>query len=209
MIAVLDERQARRDLAGSTLRSPVCGGPLRRWGFARVRRLRLRRGGQLQLRPRRTRCVACGVTHVLLPAAVPARHAYTLEVVGPALLASAQGGRSCRAIGAELALPADTVRGWVRRATGQTERLRTLGTAAAHAYDPLLPPIEPTGRSALADARSALAVAAAAVVRLLGPIAPVWHLIAMVARGQLLAPLRSDWSSCTSRRSPARPTATT
>jgi len=188
VIAVLDEQQAHRDLAGSALRCPGCGGPLRRWGFAR---LRLRGGGRLQLRPRRARCPACKVTHVLLPAAVPARHGYTLEVVGPALLASA-AGRSCRAIGAELDLPADTVRGWVRRATGRAERLRTLGTAAAHAYDPLLPPIEPTGGSALADALSALAVAAAAVVRLLGPIAPVWHLIAMLARGQLLAPLRSD-----------------
>ena len=54
-----------------------------------------------------------------------------------------------------------------------------------------MPPIEPTGGSALADALSALAVAAA-VIRLLGPIAPVWYLIAMLARGQLLAPLRSD-----------------
>lgn len=191
MIVVLDEEQAHRDLAGATLRCPGCAGPLRLWGFARVRRLRLPGGGRLQLRPRRARCAVCSVTHVLLPASVPARHAYTVEVVGPALFAHARG-RSCRAIGADLGLPADTVRGWVRRATGRAEWLRAQGTARAYAYDPMLPALPPTAGCALAEALSALALAAAAVIRRLGQIAPVWQLIAMLARGQLLAPLRSD-----------------
>lgn len=54
----------------------------------------------------------------------------------------------------------------------------------------MLPVTVPTG-SALADALSALGLAAAAVVRMLGPIAPSWHIIAMLARGRLLAPQRS------------------
>lgn len=48
------------------------------------------------------------------------------------------------------------------------------------------------GRSALADALDALATAAAAVVRHLGPAGTAWQVIAMIARGQLLAPLRVD-----------------
>ena len=54
----------------------------------------------------------------------------------------------------------------------------------------MLPATVPTG-SALADALSALGIAAAAVLRRLGPIAPPWHIIAMLARGRLLAPQRS------------------
>jgi hypothetical protein len=123
---------------------------------------------------------------VLLPAQAPARHAYAIDVVGQALLASARG-QGYRAIGAELAVPADTVRGWIRRAIGRAEWLRMQGTIRAHEYDPMLPATAPTG-SALADALSALGLAAAAVLRLLGPIAPPWHIIAMLARGRLLAP---------------------
>lgn len=164
MIVVLDEQQAHRDLAGATLRCPSCAGPLRLWGFARVRRLRLPGGGRLELRPRRARCAVCSVTHVLLPARVPARQAYSIEVVGPALLARASG-HSCRTIGIDLGLPADTARGWVRRANGRAEWLRAQGTAQAHEYDPLLPAVPPTGGSALAEALAALALAAAAVVR--------------------------------------------
>lgn len=147
-------------------------------------------GTVARLRPRRARCGTCAVTHVLLPAGAPARHAYAIDVVGPALVASATG-QSHRQIAADLALPADTVRGWIRRATARAEWLRVQGITNAHAYDPMLAAIPPAG-CALADALSALGLAAAAIRRLLGPVAPTWHLIAMVARGRLLAPLRGD-----------------
>lgn len=189
MIVVLDPARAHRELAAAALPCPACAAPLRQWGFARVRSLRLSCGGRTWLRPRRARCTSCAVTHVLLPAQAPARHAYTVDVVGQALLASAKG-RGSRRIGAELAVPADTVRGWIRRANGRAEWLRAQGTMRAHEFDPMLPAAVPTG-SALADALSALGLAAAAVRRLLGPIAPTWHLIAMLARGRLLAPQRS------------------
>jgi hypothetical protein len=189
VIVVLNQAQAHRDLAAAVLRCPSCAGALRHWGFARARWLRLSCGGRTWLRPRRARCTACAVTHVLLPAQAPVRHAYAIDVVGQALLASARG-QGHRAIGAELAVPADTVRGWIRRATGRAEWLRVQGTIRAHECDPMLPATVPTG-SALADALSALGLAAAAVRRLLGPIAPTWHLIAMLAGGRLLAPHRS------------------
>ena len=164
-------------------------GSLRQWGFARARWLRLSCGGRIWLRPRRARCASCAVTHVLLPAQAPARHAYAIDVVGQALLASARG-QGHRKIGAELAVPADTVRGWIRRVNGRAEWLRAQGTIRGHECDPMLPAAVPIG-SALADALSALGLAAAAVVRRLGPIAPTWHIIAMLARGRLLAPQRS------------------
>ena len=127
---------------------------------------------------------------MLLPACAPARHTHTIELIGLALLASAQG-HSARTISTELAVPADTIRGWVRRATGRAGWLYAQGIIAAHSYDPALAATAPE-RSALADALDALAAAAAAVVRLLGPLGPPWQIIAMIVRGQLLAPLRSD-----------------
>jgi hypothetical protein len=189
VIVVLDPQRAQADLTAALLRCPGCTGPLRPWGFARARSLRSA-CGTATLRPRRARCSGCAVTHVLLPARAPARHAHTIELIGLALLASAQGD-SARTISAELAVPADTIRGWVRRATGRADWLYAQGIIAAHSCDPMLAATAP-GRSALAEALNALAAAAAAVVRLLGPLGPPWQIIAMIARGQLLAPLRSD-----------------
>ena len=174
---------------GPELRCPDCSGRLRRWGFARTRSLRSSGGGRVWLRPRRVRCASCSVTHVLLPALAPPHRAYTIDVVGQALLASACG-RSHRRIGADLGVPADTVRDWIRRVRARAEWLRVQGTIAAHRLDPMLPVIVPAG-SALGDAMSALATAAEASVRRLGPTAPPWQIIAMIARGQLLAPVRS------------------
>ena len=187
MNLVLDQAQA--DLGGSELRCPDCSGQLRRWGFARSRSLRCSGGGRVWLRPRRVRCANCRLTHVLLPALAPPHRAYAIDVVGQALLASACG-QSHRTIGADLGVPADTVRDWIRRVRARAEWLRVQGTIAAHSLDPMLPAIVPA-RSALADAMSALATAAAAMVRRLGPIASPWQIIAIVARGQLLAPVRS------------------
>jgi len=177
------------NLGDPELSCPDCSGRLRRWGFARARWLRSFGGGRVWLRPRRVRCANCRVTHVLLPALAPPYRAYTIDVVGAALLASA-GGQGHRGIGADLGVPPGTVRGWIRRVRERAEWLRVQGTIRAHMLDPMLPWIVPAG-TALGDALSALATAAAASVRRLGPTAPPWQLIAMIARGQLLAPVRS------------------
>lgn len=186
MIVVLDPQRAQAELAAARLRCPGCTGPLRPWGFARARSLRSSCGATTSLRPRRARCSGCAATHVLLPASAPARHAHTIDLIGLALLASANGS-SPQTISAELAVPADTIRGWIRRATGRAHWLYTQGIQAAHRFDPMLPASVP-GRSALADALEALASAASPVVRLLGPVGTPWQIIAMIAGGQLLAP---------------------
>lgn len=187
MIVVLDEERAQRELAAAGLPCPSCGGQLRPWGFARPRWLRLSGGARTSVR--RARCRDCRLTQVLLPARAPLRHADAIEVVGAALLAHATG-QGHRAIAADLGVPADTVRRWLQRVTGRSEWLREQATAWAHRLDPMLPPISPAG-SALADALSALGTAAAARVRRLGATAPPWQIIAIIAGGRLLAPLRS------------------
>jgi hypothetical protein len=57
------------------------------------------------------------------PALAPAHRGYVIDVVGQALLACALG-QSHRTIGADLGVPADTVRGWIRRVRGRAEWLR-------------------------------------------------------------------------------------
>lgn len=190
MIVVLDEEQAARKLTAAALACPGCGGQLRPWGYARARWLRLSGGGRTSLRPRRARCRDCGLTQVLLPARAPERHADAVEVVGQALLAHA-AGRGHRAIAADLQVPVDTVRRWLRRVTGRAEWLGQQATVWAYRCDEMLPPIAPAG-SALADALTALGTAAAACVRRFGPMASPWPIIAVITGGQLLAPLRSD-----------------
>jgi len=54
------------------------------------------------------------LTHVPLPALAPPHRAYAIDVVGQALPASACG-QSHRTIGADLGVPADMVRDWIRR----------------------------------------------------------------------------------------------
>ena len=192
VIVVLDEAWAQRELRASRLRCPGCSGRLRAWGFARARWLWQSGGARLLLRPRRARCCSCAVTQVLLPAVAPPRHAYTVDVVGQVLLGAAEG-RSHRTIAARLGVPADTVRGWIRRADARAEWLRVEATTAAALFDPVLAPIEPTVcGSALAEAVEALGRAAAAARLRLAPTATAWQLIAVIARGRLLAPLRSD-----------------
>ncbi|EUA44182.1 hypothetical protein I552_3954 [Mycobacterium xenopi 3993] len=77
-----------------------------RLGYARVRRVEGLGG---PLRPRRARCRACLVTHVLLPVTVLLRRAYAAERIWAALTSRAEGAGH-RRIGASLGVPAATVR---------------------------------------------------------------------------------------------------
>jgi hypothetical protein len=105
-----------------------------------------------------------------------------------AFVGSAQG-RSHRTIAADLGLPDDTVRRWIRRVSGRADRLRTTGIMAARIFDAMFDPPLPTETgSPLAEAISALGGAVAAARRMFGPIATPWELLAIIAKGHLLAP---------------------
>src|SRR6266511_3635705 len=98
-------------------------------------------------------------------------------------------GRRHRPIANALGVPADTVRGWLRRARRRAPWLRVLATGVAYRADPSLGPIPPR-RSVLADAVEALGQAAAALTRRLGVLAASpWQVIAALTGGRLLAPL--------------------
>ncbi|MGO8961326.1 MAG: hypothetical protein ACLQFR_28745 [Streptosporangiaceae bacterium] len=187
-----DVAEVERQLREGQLACPECGTALSRWGYARVREVRLAGGAGWRVRPRRSICGGkdgCGQTQVLLPARMLARRADSAAVIGEAL-AGAAAGLGHRAIAGRLGVAAATVRGWLRRLALRAEALRSAFTVLACALgpDPLLP--GPSG-SALADAVAAILAAAAAVARRWhGPASVVspWELASAVTSGSLLGP---------------------
>jgi hypothetical protein len=184
-----DAAAVERRLVERGLACPGCSGVLAGWGYARPRVVR-DSGRVLRVRPRRTRCAGCGVTHVLLPAGLLLRRADTAAVIGAALQARA-GGAGHRRIAAGLDRSAETVRGWLRRFADRVEAVRRLFTVLlrAVAADPVMP--EPAG-SGWADALAAIGAAAAAVAGRFPALVvftlPVWGWVSAVSGGRLLAP---------------------
>jgi hypothetical protein len=171
------------ELRAGRLACPACEGRLRPWGFARWRVLR-GGDGEERLRPRRSRCVSCLVSHVLLPVVSLMRRRDTVEVIGAALVAH-HAGAGHRRIAAANGVPATTVRGWLRRFAARSGVIAARFTALAHRLDPELGAIQPRG-SPRGDALEAIGVAAAAATRRLGP-APRWQFVAGASGGRLLA----------------------
>ena len=164
-------------------------GRLAGWGHARVRVIRGENGIGWRLRPRRSRCGGCGVTHVLLPVSCLLRRADGVVVIWAALAGKA-GGLGHRPLARLLGRPESTVRDWLARFTSRAERVRGVFTVWWCALDADPPPLPPAG-SAVADAVAAVAAAAAAARRRwagrLVSLSP-GELASSVSAGLLLSP---------------------
>jgi len=174
-------------LAGGEFECPGCGGVLGRWGWARARVLRGGRGA-VRVRPRRARCVGCGVTHVLLPVFALLRRVDLVEVIGAALAAKAAGA-GARPIAAAWGRPVDTVRGWLRRFGSRAAQVRAffMRLLVEVGVDPVPPA---PALSVFADAVAAVAGALVAAVSRwpgIGEVPP-WQLACAASGGRLLAP---------------------
>jgi Domain of unknown function (DUF6431) len=186
-----DAAAASAGLAGGQLACPSCGtGRLARWGHGRERIIRLLDGATARLRPDRARCRSCRRTHILLPSWCAPRRADAIEVIGTAL-AAALGGAGYARIGADLAVPAATVRGWLRRLRCRAEEMRcwAMGQLGMTGGAGLALP-EPAG-SPLHDALNAVAAAAhaASTGHRSGP-AGLWPLLGRFGLAHHLAPAR-------------------
>jgi hypothetical protein len=182
-----DLDRVERRLAAGELSCPSCGGVLAGWGRARPRQLR-GPDGPVPLWPRRSRCTGCGVTHVLLPVSALLRRADTATVIISALAVKAQRGFGFRRIAAELARPAETVRGWLRRFAERAEAVRSVFTIwlAAVDPDPVMP--DPAG-GVIADAVTVLAAVVVAVRARFGLFrVSLAETAVAVSGGRLLAP---------------------
>jgi len=178
-----------RRLAAGRLRCPGCSGRLAGWGHARERVIRGEGGVGWRLRPRRSRCGGCGVTHVLLPVSCLLRRADGVAVIWAALACKA-AGRGYRPVARLLGRPASTVRDWLARFASRAGVVRGLFTVWLCALDADPPVLLPAG-SVVADAVAAVTAAAAAAARRwagrLVSVSP-GELASSVSGGLLLAP---------------------
>jgi hypothetical protein len=127
---------------------------------------------------------------VLLPASVLLRRADAVTVIGAALLAKA-GGAGHRPIAALLAVPASTVRGWLRRIVSVAQRvLAVFAAVAAELGTEFTPPAATAGP--VAAVVELLGALSAAVARRLGGSCSSWRLAAVLSGGRLLAPTGPD-----------------
>jgi hypothetical protein len=188
MTVGLDAAAVEKDLRFGRLACPVvgCGASLAPWGSARERVVR----GAGRLLPRRGRCRGCRGTQVLLPASVLLRRADAVTVIGAALLAKA-GGAGHRPIAALLAVPASTVRGWLRRIVAVAQRVLAVFAAAAAQLGTEFAPPAPTA-DPVAAVVELLGALAAAVARRLGGSCSSWRLAAVLSGGRLLTPTGPD-----------------
>ncbi|MGH7080645.1 MAG: DUF6431 domain-containing protein [Acetobacteraceae bacterium] len=168
---------------------PCCCGRLRPWGFARRRRLR-DRGGEVEVRPRRSRCASCLVTHVLLPTLALLRRRDVAEVIGEALMARFVGGCSRAKVAEAARVRPQTARRWCDRFVLRAEVIRAAFTGLAHDLDASLGPIVAQGSPA-ANALEAIGVAGAAAAGRWGPTR-LWWFVAGASGGMLLANTRCD-----------------
>lgn len=179
-----DPLEVDRLLLGGLLLCPDCAGGLRPWGWARSRGVR-DVAEVVIVRPRRSLCVGCACTHVLLPELLLARRADAAAVIGEAVTAKATG-LGHRSIAVLLGRPVSTVRAWLRRFAAQAESIRLLFTGLLFALDPEADGARPAG-SLFADAVEAVGLAAAAAVRMFGP-RPAWQFASAASSGLLLGP---------------------
>jgi hypothetical protein len=127
------------------------------------------------------------VTHVLLPVTALLRRADATAVIVAALATKASRRVGFRRIAAELARPAETVRGWLRRFAERAEAVRSTFTVWLRAVDadPVMP--EPSG-GVFADAVTAIAAVATALARRFAlPEVSLAEVAAAVSGGRLLA----------------------
>jgi len=184
-----DARVVEKRLGAGLLRCPACQGRLGGWGHARERVVRGESGIGWRLRPRRSRCAGCGVTHVLLPMACLLRRADGVAVIWAALAGKA-AGLGHRRVARLLGRAESTVRGWLARFASRAALVRGVFTAWLCALDADPPPLAPAG-SAVGDAVAAVTAAAAAAGRrwggLAGSLTP-GELASSVSAGLLLSP---------------------
>lgn len=143
-------------------------------------------GGTRTLRLRRSRCTACGSTHVLVRTCLLLRRADTAEVIGWALLAKLSGAGH-RWVGARLGRPPGSVRNWLRRFEKQSEKIRVQATRWAYRLDSNLGRIEAQG-CAFGDALAALGHAVQAATSLLGQALCPWQVVSALTETRLLSP---------------------
>jgi len=162
-----------------------CGGILARWGWGIPRKVR---GIERVIIPRRTRCLECRVTHILLPSDCLLRRADSALIIGRGLVAAA-GGAGFGKVAGLLNLARETVRGWFQATKQNAGIVIAMFTAIGLRADPSFLTRQLTASDLAAVVDTALRAAAALVlgVGTVSEMAP-WLVISQVSNGLLLSP---------------------
>ena len=188
-----DPVRVESELVAGALPCPSCGSRLAPWGWARQRAVG-RGGGRCRVRPRRSICRGCGVTHVLLPTSMLARRGDFAATIGRALELKA-AGLGQRRVATAVGVSRSTVRGWLSRLAVVAETVRAHLVRWALWLDPGLVRIEPSG-SSTGDAIVAIAAAGGAAADRLG-IGCRWQFASAATGGRLLcnttSPFPGPW----------------
>jgi hypothetical protein len=170
-----------------------CSGALAAWGHARERTV-IGHDRFVRVRPRRGRCPACGVTHVLLPAGLLLRRGFTVEVIGRVLELAAVAVATRRIV-RMVGVARSTVRGWLTRFTGRAELLRGHFTAWLLWLAPSTSRVDPTG-GPVSDGVAAITAVGGIAVEVLSA-GSVWAFASAATGGRLLAnttaPFPAPW----------------
>ena len=172
----------------------ACDGQLGPWGWARPRPVRV--GGEAVewYRPRRARCGACGVTHVICDGRVfPRRRDCITTVTKALLLAVNNDGLGFRPIAEIVGVPASTVRDWLTRARVNADRSWVLANQWLLRLDPNAEPVSKY-RSGIPAALDQMARTARAAVLRFGPVANPWRYMVQLTSGALLTPPSFQYS---------------
>lgn len=182
-----DPVRVESQLQEGELACPSCThGRLGPWGWARPRQVGRTAQDLVWVRPRRSRCRACGVTHVLLDARMLLRRADWVELIWRALRSAAAGMGGAR-IARQVGVARSTVRGWLSRFAAVVERVRAHFTGWALWKDPGLSVIEPAG-TPMGDAVVAVVAAAQAA-----DAESSWQFVSAATGGRLLCNTSAPW----------------
>jgi len=177
-----DETRVEQELVAGSLNCPDCAGELRPWGHGRKRKLR--QGHQdIELQPRRARCLGCRATHILLPDVCLLRRRDLAEVIVQALLERSRAGGQ-RRIAASLAIPLSTVRGWISRFGQRAELIRAHFTRLSVSLGATVGDLLPES-SRFADAMAAIVHAHRGATKRFGP-SKLWPFVSSATGGRLL-----------------------
>ncbi len=182
LIVSTDKDAVEAELKTGLLKCPICGSPLRPWGYGVLREIRLRSSSDHR-RFRRSICKHCHTTHILVEEDTLLRRRHSVEVIGAALVAKSKG-KGHRSIARDLDIAASTVRGWLRRFATIADVIREYFVRFANTIDPSHDS-RPVGGSPFLDAIEAIGMFAIVSVRRFGP-KPPWLLVSFATGGRLL-----------------------
>ena len=194
-LSVDEYAAAGRDVVVPRQNCPDCAKPMIFWSwYSRT----VRDSDDRRIWIRRCRCVACAVSHALVPAFCLLRRLYSIEVIGPAVAAIVAGALTQEV--AEVAgFPYTTTRDWRRRHRERGATLAAGFAALSVELGAVLPRLASVAERASLEALGC--AWAAARSRFGSGVAGLWRFWSLVSGGQALSTTtHPPWLSVGGRR---------